>query len=100
MTDSPFQPDDLTPEEAAGEHVRLAAEILEHNRLYYQDDAPRVSSRYSVHRLGSRTTSQSTQRALAGLTNGDQQASKTWPRSSTRHQHSVASPSPRQLGGR
>ena len=43
MTDSPFQPDDLTPEEAAGEHVRLAAEILEHNRLYYQDDAPRVS---------------------------------------------------------
>ena len=36
-------PDDLTPEEASSEHARLAAEIGEHNRLYYQEDAPRVS---------------------------------------------------------
>ena len=42
MTDSPPQPDDLTPAQAAGEHARLAAEINEHNRLYHQEDAPRV----------------------------------------------------------
>ncbi|NKB49431.1 MAG: NAD-dependent DNA ligase LigA [Alphaproteobacteria bacterium] len=43
MSDSPPNPDDLTPEQAAGEHARLAAEIAEHNRLYYQEDAPGVS---------------------------------------------------------
>ncbi len=43
MTDSPPQPDDLTPQQAAAEHARLAAEIDEHNRLYHQEDAPRVS---------------------------------------------------------
>ncbi|MCZ6589035.1 MAG: NAD-dependent DNA ligase LigA, partial [Alphaproteobacteria bacterium] len=43
MTDTPPQPDDLTPAQAASEHARLAVEVSEHNRLYYQDDAPRVS---------------------------------------------------------
>jgi len=43
MTDSPPEPDDLTPAQAASEHARLAAEISEHNRLYHQEDAPRVA---------------------------------------------------------
>lgn len=43
MTDSPPQIDDLTPEQAAGEHARLVAEVGEHNQLYYQEDAPRIS---------------------------------------------------------
>ncbi|MFT5181708.1 MAG: DNA ligase (NAD+), partial [Alphaproteobacteria bacterium] len=43
MSYSPPEPDDLTPQQAAAEHARLAAEIGEHNRLYYQEDAPGVS---------------------------------------------------------
>jgi len=35
--------DDLTEKQAKAEHVRLAAEIAEHDRRYYQDDAPSVS---------------------------------------------------------
>ena len=42
MNDLP-PPDELTPAQAADEHTRLAAEILEHNRLYYQEDAPVIS---------------------------------------------------------
>jgi DNA ligase (NAD+) len=34
---------DLTVEEAATEHKRLAAEIAESDRLYYQEDAPKLS---------------------------------------------------------
>jgi DNA ligase (NAD+) len=33
----------LTPEEAKAELARLAEEIAEHDRLYYQDDAPKIS---------------------------------------------------------
>ncbi len=43
MPDTLPNPADLTLDEAASEHARLAAEVAEHNRLYYQDDAPRVS---------------------------------------------------------
>ena len=43
MNDSTQPPEDLTPAQAEAEHVRLVAEILEHNRLYYQEDAPSVS---------------------------------------------------------
>ena len=43
MTDLPPLSDDLTPEQAAGEHARLSAEISEHNRMYYQEDSPGVS---------------------------------------------------------
>ncbi|HUI14903.1 MAG TPA: NAD-dependent DNA ligase LigA [Xanthobacteraceae bacterium] len=35
--------DTLTEKQAAAEHARLAAEIAEHDRRYYQDDAPTVS---------------------------------------------------------
>src|SRR5271156_6250493 len=35
--------DDLTEAQAKAEHQRLAAEIAEHDRRYYQDDAPSVS---------------------------------------------------------
>src|SRR5690606_6197312 len=35
--------DDLTEEEAAAELERLAAEIAEHDRAYYQEDAPTIS---------------------------------------------------------
>jgi len=35
--------DDLTEKQAKAEHARLAAEIAEHDRRYYQDDAPTVS---------------------------------------------------------
>src|SRR6202035_2318873 len=35
--------DDLTEKQAKAEHARLAAEIAEHDRRYYQDDAPSVS---------------------------------------------------------
>jgi DNA ligase (NAD+) len=34
---------ELTADEATAEHKRLAAEIAEHDRRYYQDDAPSVS---------------------------------------------------------
>ncbi len=33
----------LTADDAAREHARLAAEILKHNRLYYQEDAPVIA---------------------------------------------------------
>jgi DNA ligase (NAD+) len=35
--------DDLTEKKAKAEHARLAAEIAEHDRRYYQEDAPTVS---------------------------------------------------------
>src|SRR5271156_6061295 len=35
--------DGLTESQAKAEHARLAAEIAEHDRRYYQDDAPTVS---------------------------------------------------------
>jgi DNA ligase (NAD+) len=35
--------DKLTEKQAKAEHARLAAEIAEHDRRYYQDDAPSVS---------------------------------------------------------
>jgi DNA ligase (NAD+) len=35
--------DELTEKQAKSEHARLAAEIAEHDRRYYQDDAPIVS---------------------------------------------------------
>jgi DNA ligase (NAD+) len=35
--------DDLTEKQAKAEHARLAAEIAEHDRRYYQEDAPTVS---------------------------------------------------------
>ena len=34
---------EMTADEAVAEHKRLAAEIAEHDRRYYQDDAPSVS---------------------------------------------------------
>ncbi|WP_088346986.1 MULTISPECIES: NAD-dependent DNA ligase LigA [Rhodomicrobium] len=34
---------DLTADEAAAEHRRLAAEMAEHNRSYYAEDAPTIS---------------------------------------------------------
>lgn len=34
---------ELTADEAVAEHQRLAAEIAEHDRRYYQDDAPSIS---------------------------------------------------------
>jgi DNA ligase (NAD+) len=42
MNDLP-PPEKLTPAQAADEHARLMAEINEHNRYYYQEDAPVVS---------------------------------------------------------
>ena len=35
--------DDLSEKQAKAEHARLAAEIAEHDRRYYQEDAPSVS---------------------------------------------------------
>ncbi len=35
--------DDLTEKQAKAEHARLAAEIAEHDRRYYQEDAPSIS---------------------------------------------------------
>jgi DNA ligase (NAD+) len=35
--------DELSEKQAKAEHLRLAAEIAEHDRRYYQDDAPSVS---------------------------------------------------------
>ena len=35
--------DKLTEKQAKAEHARLAAEIGEHDKRYYQDDAPTVS---------------------------------------------------------
>ena len=35
--------DDLTEKQAKAEHARLDAEIAEHDRRYYQEDAPSVS---------------------------------------------------------
>src|SRR6185312_797589 len=35
--------EDLSEKQAQAEHARLAAEIAEHDRRYYQDDAPSVS---------------------------------------------------------
>ncbi len=43
---SPSQPssvEELTPLEARAEHARLGEEIAEHDRRYYQEDAPTVS---------------------------------------------------------
>src|SRR5579872_7339629 len=35
--------EDISETQAQAEHARLAAEIAEHDRRYYQDDAPTVS---------------------------------------------------------
>jgi DNA ligase (NAD+) len=35
--------EDLTEKQAKAEHTRLEAEIKEHDRLYYQQDAPKIS---------------------------------------------------------
>jgi DNA ligase (NAD+) len=35
--------DDLSEKQAKAEHARLGAEIAEHDRRYYQDDAPNIS---------------------------------------------------------
>jgi DNA ligase (NAD+) len=35
--------DDLTPKQAKAEHARLQGEIAEHDKRYYQEDAPTVS---------------------------------------------------------
>ena len=35
--------EDLTEKQAKAEHARLAAEIAEHDRRYYQEDAPTVT---------------------------------------------------------
>src|SRR6185312_6293063 len=35
--------EDLSEKEAKAEHAKLEAEISEHDRLYYQKDAPKVS---------------------------------------------------------
>src|SRR6201997_4411405 len=35
--------EDLSEKQAKAEHTRLEAEIAEHDRRYYQDDAPTVS---------------------------------------------------------
>ena len=44
--------DDLSEKQAAAEHARLEAEIAEHDRRYYQDDAPTVSdAAYDALRL-------------------------------------------------
>ncbi|MBB5755262.1 NAD-dependent DNA ligase LigA [Prosthecomicrobium pneumaticum] len=44
MTEGRFaEIDGLSAAEAAAEHARLAAEIAEHDRRYFQDDAPTVS---------------------------------------------------------
>ncbi len=43
MTTAITAVEDLTQEQAATELARLAAEIAEHDRLYYQQDAPTVS---------------------------------------------------------
>src|SRR5579864_182199 len=43
--------DDLTEKQAKAEHARLGGEIAEHDRRYYQDDAPSVSdAEYDVLR--------------------------------------------------
>src|ERR1700674_1194312 len=39
----PVAVDELTPKQAKAEHARLQAEILAHDRRYYQEDAPTVS---------------------------------------------------------
>ena len=43
MTSSILPVESLSREQAAAELARLAAEIAEHDRLYYQQDAPRLS---------------------------------------------------------
>jgi DNA ligase (NAD+) len=35
--------EDLTEKQAKAEHARLGAEIAEHDRRYYEEDAPAVS---------------------------------------------------------
>ena len=40
---APVEAADLTPEVAAAEHKKLAAEVAEHDRLYHLEDAPRIS---------------------------------------------------------
>ncbi len=40
---APVEAADLTPQVAAAEHKKLAAEVAEHDRLYHLEDAPRIS---------------------------------------------------------
>ena len=35
--------EELTGKQAKGEHARLHAELIEHDKRYYQDDKPTVS---------------------------------------------------------
>ena len=48
--------DDLTEKQAKAEHARLEAEIAEHDRRYYQDDAPTRIRRRLRSRCASATT--------------------------------------------
>jgi DNA ligase (NAD+) len=43
MTAKPKPPDQLSRDEAQEEHARLGAEIGDHDRRYYRDDAPTIS---------------------------------------------------------
>lgn len=43
MTPAPLDPTLLTPEQAAEQHARLAAEIRRHDILYHQQDTPELS---------------------------------------------------------
>ena len=43
MAKGPVPVERLTPIEAMAEHAALGVEIAEHNRLYYQEDSPRIS---------------------------------------------------------
>ena len=48
----PASIEELTPLEARAEHARLGEEIAEHDRRYYQDDAPTISdAEYDALRL-------------------------------------------------
>ncbi len=48
----PASVEDLAPLEARAEHARLGEEIAEHDRRYYQDDAPTISdAEYDALRL-------------------------------------------------
>jgi hypothetical protein len=43
---------DLTPDEAADELARLTSDLAEHDRRYFQDDAPQRRHRGAFSRLG------------------------------------------------
>lgn len=43
MSDTATPPEKMSEADAHAEHARLAAEVVEHNRLYHQEDAPNIS---------------------------------------------------------